>query len=308
MQHHILKDGHKIHENSAFLHELGGIVEKYVGNDNRLDSDIPGVKLHKWDHKTTPASYLMPPSICLIAQGVKRVYLGDESYLYDASNFLLTSVNLPVIAQIEEASKSSPYLGISLELDQNAIRQMMMQDNLPEHTAQRESRGMAVSPVTADLLDAFTRLLRLLDKPQDIPMLAPLIHREIGYRLLTGPQGARIREIISSDSHSHQIAKAIDWLKENFNETVRVETLAQRSGMSPSNFHHHFREVTAMSPIQFQKQLRLNEARRLMLTDQLDASSAAFQVGYESPSQFSREYRRLFGIPPKQDISQLMNA
>jgi AraC-like DNA-binding protein len=245
------------------------------------------------------------PSICVVAQGAKRVLLGDETYVYDAHHFLITSVHLPTVVQIIKASREKPYLGLRLKLDQREISQLMVDSNLPPPRSQQSSRGMATGEVTLSLLTAFQRLVDLLAEPKDIPILAPIIQREIHYRLLVGDQGARLRQIASAGSQSHEIARAIDWLKGNFTRPLHIDDLAEQVNMSTSTFHHHFRTLTAMSPLQFQKLLRLNEARRLMLTEHLDATTAAFQVGYESPSQFSREYSRLFGNSPLRDITNL---
>lgn len=266
---------------------------------------IPELSLYRREAPSEPTSYLHGPSICLIAQGSKRVILGEESYTYDAQNFLLTSVGLPVVAQVIEASTDRPYLGLSLKLDPGKIAQLIMDADLPSPPIRKAGRGMAVSGLTAPLLDAFHRLLDLLDEPEDIPILAPLIRREIYYRLLVGDQGARLRQIVEMGSQSHQIAQAIEWLKDNYSRPLRVDDLAAFAGMSTSSLHHHFRAMTAMSPLQFQKRLRLQEARLLMLTQHLDAAIAALRVGYESPSQFSREYRRLFGAPPLRDLRNL---
>ena len=214
-------------------------------------------------------------------------------------------MDLPIVAQILEASSEKPYLGLMLKLNQREIAQLVVDSNLPLPRKQQASRGMSVSKVSLPLINAFLRLTDLLDEPDDIPILSPLIQREIIYRLLVGEQGVRLRQNAATGSRSHQIGRAIDWLKDNFNRQLRVDDLAAFAGMSTSGFHHHFRSLTAMSPLQFQKRLRLNEARQLMLTNNLDASDAAFQVGYESPSQFSREYSRLFGAPPLRDITNL---
>ncbi len=266
---------------------------------------VPGLSLYKRTEPTEPISGMYEPSICLIAQGAKRVMLGDDSYVYDAHNYLITSVNLPTIVQIIEASPEKPYLGLKLKLDLREISQLMVDSNLPQPHAQKSSRGMATGEVTVPLLAAFQRLIDLLTEQQDIPILAPVIQREIIYRLLVGDQGERLRQIASAGSQSHQIARAIDWLKGNFTQSISIDDLAAQASMSSSTFHHHFRSMTALSPLQFQKQLRLQEARRLMLAERMDAANAAFQVGYESPSQFSREYNRLFGAPPLRDINNL---
>ena len=203
------------------------------------------------------------------------------------------------------ASREKPCLSLLLKLDQREISQLMADSNLPPPRAQQSSRAMAVGEVTLPLLTAFQRLIDLLDESKDIPILAPIIQREIFYRLLVGDQGVRLRQMASSGSQSQQIARAIDWLKGNFTRPLSIDDLATELNMSTSTFHHHFRALTAMSPLQYQKRLRLNEARRLMLTEGLDAASTAFQVGYESPSQFSREYSRLFGNSPLRDITNL---
>ena len=234
--------------------------------------------------------------------------LGDDTYVLDVHHFLITSVDLPTVVQIIKASQEKPYLGLILKLDRREISQLMVDSNLPPPRAQQSSRGMAIGEVTLPLLTAFQRLIDLLAEPKDIPILAPIIQREIVYRLLVGDQGARLRQMASAGSQSQQIARAIDWLKSNFTQSLRIEDLATQVNMSTSTFHHHFRALTAMSPLQYQKWLRLNEARRLMLIERLDAATAAFQVGYESPSQFSREYSRLYGAPPLRNITNLRRS
>lgn len=275
-----------------------------LGGDDP-ETGIPALTLRRFEAPTERASYLHEPSICVIAQGSKRVLLGDEAYEYDSHHFLLTSVDMPVIAQVLTASAEKPYLSLMLKLDQRTITQLMVDSNLPAPRSKEASRGMAIGEVTPLLVNSFIRLIDLLDEPTDIPILAPMVQREIIYRLLVGDQGRRLRQIASAGSHSQQIAKAINWLKVNFTEQLRIEDLAAKTGMSTSTFHQHFRALTALSPLQFQKRLRLTEARRLMLTDHLDATSAAFQVGYESSSQFNREYGRMFGAPPLRDIKSL---
>jgi AraC-like DNA-binding protein len=245
------------------------------------------------------------PSVCVVAQGTKRVLLGDDTYLYDERHFLITSVDLPTVVQVTKASRERPCLSLILKLDQREISQLMVDSALSPPPAKQSNRGMAVSEVTVSLLSAFQRLVDLLDEPNDIPILAPVIQREISYRLLVGDQGVHLRQMASAGSQGHQIARAINWLKDNFTRPLHVEDLATYVHMSTSTFHHHFRAVTAMSPLQYQKWLRLNEARRLMLAERLDVANASFRVGYESPSQFSREYRRVFGDSPLRDISNL---
>ena len=266
---------------------------------------IPGLSLFRRDEPTPLISSMYEPSICLVAQGAKRVLLGDDTYVYDAHHYLITSVHLPTVVQIIEASREQPYLGLRLKLDQQEISQLMVDSNLPLPRTQQSSRGMATGEITLPLLTVFQRLIDLLGEEQDIPILAPIIQREIIYRLLVGDQGVRLRQIASTGSQSNQIARAIDWLKGNYTQPLRIDDLAKQVNMSTSTFHHHFRILTAMSPLQYQKWLRVNEARRLMLVEPLDATTAAFQVGYESASQFSREYSRLFGTSPLRDITNL---
>ena len=290
------------------LEALGKGIARWTDKGEPLTTAIPGLSLYRREAPTQPMSVMSEPSICLLAQGAKRVLLGDETYLYDARHYLITSVHLPTVVQIVKASRDKPYLGLKLKLDRREISQLMVDGNLPSLPAQRSARGMATGEVTLPLLSAFQRLLDLFADPQDIAILLPIIQREIIYRLLVGDQGPRLREIASAGSQSQQIARAIDWLRVNFTRPLRIDDLAAQARMSTSTFHHHFRSMTALSPLQFQKQLRLQEARCLMLTEHLDAATAAFQVGYESPSQFSREYNRLFGAPPLRDIATIRQA
>jgi AraC-like DNA-binding protein len=269
---------------------------------------VPGLSLFRREEPTEPISGMYEPSVCMIAQGAKRVLLGDDTYVYDARNYLITSVNLPTIVQIIEASPDKPYLGLRLKFDLREVSQLMVDSNLPQPRPRQSSRGMATSGVTLQLLNAIIRLIDLLADEKDIPILAPVIQREIIYRLLVGDQGERLRQIATAGSQSQQIARAIGWLQSNYSMPVSIDDLAAQANMSTSTFHHHFRSLTALSPLQYQKQLRLQEARRLMLAERMDAANAAFQVGYESPSQFSREYNRLFGSPPLRDITSLRQA
>lgn len=286
-------------------HALAERIIRWTANNDRLETAIPGLGLRRYEDPTEPANYLHDPSVCLVVQGAKRVLLGNEEFVYDANHFLITSVGLPVVAHVTEASKDAPLLGLIMKLDLRVVSQLLVDGDLPVHRVQQSPRGMAVSEVSPALLNAFIRLIDLLEEPTDIPILAPLLQREIVYRLLVGGQGMHLRQIATTGSHGHLVTKALDWLRENFSKPLRVEELASRAGMSPSTFHHHFRSMTAMSPLQFQKWMRLHEARRLMLSKNQDATTAAFMVGYESPSQFSREYKRQFGAPPLRDIKNL---
>jgi AraC-like DNA-binding protein len=284
---------------------LGKSIARLTEKGELHTTAVPDLSLFRRIEPTEPITGMYEPSICMVAQGAKRVLLGDDTYVYDAHHYLITSVHLPTIVQIIEASPEKPYLGLRLKLDLREISQMMADSNLPQPRAQQSSRGMATGEVTLPLLNAIQRLIDLLAEEKDIPILAPVIQREIIYRLLVGDQGERLRQIASTGSQSHQIARAIGWLKGNYTQPLRIDDLAAQARMSSSTFHHHFRTMTALSPLQYQKQLRLQEARRLMLAERMDAATAAFHVGYESPSQFSREYNRLFGAPPLRDIAKL---
>lgn len=256
----------------------------------------------------------MPPTICLVeacivlvVQGEKQMLAGGEAYPYNINRFLITSLDIPANSQVVTASPDNPCLGLALKLDLRTMAELIAQGglSLPEDRSSDRGAVIGLGTVTPMLLEPFKRMLDLLDEPSAIPILAPLIEREIHYRLLMSDQAARLQQIASVGSQGHRVAKAIDWLKVNYTETLRIDDLASHVKMSPSSLHHHFRQLTAMSPLQYQKWLRLNEARRLMLNKDSDAASAAFEVGYESPSQFSREYTRLFGAPPKRDIEGL---
>jgi len=280
-------------------------IARWTKNSNRVTTAIPNLTFSRYENPTEPTSYFHEPSVCLVAQGAKRVLLGDETYVYDAYHFLITSVDLPVIAQVIDASKEKPYFGLMLKIDPKEIAQLMMESNLPVKIPKNVQRGMAVSQVTLQLLNTFQRLIDLLDEPESVPILGPQTQREILYRILISEQGPRLRQVSTLGSHNQQIVRAIEWMKKHFAKPFRVEEISSYVGLGISTFHHQFRALTAMSPLQFQKWLRLHEARQLMLTARMDAADAAFEVGYESPSQFSREYNRLFGAPPLRDIKKL---
>lgn len=265
----------------------------------------PALGLIRVSSPAGPACGVFEPSVALIVQGAKRVLLGTDSFVYGPDTFLFASLNLPAVAQILQASPERPYLAVVLRLDAGEIARLMMEGHVPPPRPQPAERAMATGRVTAPLLAAFQRLVELLDEPAALPALAPLAQREILYRLLMSEHGERLRQLGAAGSQSHQIGRAIDWLKAHYTEPLRIDGLAERARMSPSTFHHHFRALTAMSPLQYQKWLRLTEARRLMLADALDAAAAAYRVGYESASQFSREYSRQFGAPPMRDIAAL---
>ncbi len=245
------------------------------------------------------------PGVTVIAQGRKRVDLGRSTFFYGDSRYLLTAVDLPIVSQIVEASEAAPCLAMSLKLEMPAIRELLSQEEMQVAETPAHTPAMATGEATVEFLSACCRLIDLLDTPRDIPFLSGLIQRELVYRILRGPEGVRLRAIATLGDQSHRTAKAIAWIKANYAKPLRVEDLAQLAGMGPSTLHHHFRALTSMSPLQYQKQLRLQAARGRMLVDGLDAASAAFEVGYESASQFNREYGRLFGQPPMRDIRTL---
>lgn len=282
---------------------VDSIGRRTVGNTDSPTA-IPNLIFFRREKPMPPCICLVEPSIVLVVQGEKQMLVGGEAYPYDVNRFLVTSLDLPANSQIVTASPAQPCLGLVLKLDLRIMAELIAQGGLPLPAVHSSDRGVGIGlgAVTPVLLEAFKRLLDLLDDPGAIPVLAPLIEREIHYRLLKSDQAARLWQIASVGSQGHRVAKAIDWLKMNYTETLRIDDLAAHVQMSTSSLHQHFRQLTAMSPLQYQKWLRLNEARRLMLNEDQDAASAAFEVGYESPSQFSREYTRLFGAPPRRDI------
>jgi AraC-like DNA-binding protein len=268
---------------------------------------IPGLTLTQRLRPVPPTSYLYDPSLAMIVQGRKNIVLGASAYHYDETQFLLTAVNLPTITEVVEASPGRPYLSILLKIDLAAARDLITAMDLKE-TPILAGSAMAVGPATPQLFDALERLIDLLASPADIPILGEMIQRELLYRVLTSPVGARLRQIVRIGTQSNRVARAAAWLRDNYRQPLKVEALAELSCMGVSTLHHHFRQMTAMSPLQFQKHLRLHEARRLLLNEEMDAGSAALAVGYESATQFSREYRRLFGAPPIKDIKTLRLA
>ena len=283
---------------------LAALLERFANDDGVTSTAIPGLSLFRATAPTEPLHCLYEPALAIVVQGRKQAMLGDAVYLYGQAQYLVVSLDLPVIGQVIEASEAVPYLAMRMDLEPAHISALLLEFDHPAGE-QGCPRGIAVSSLDDSLQDAMVRLLSLLDTPQDIAVLAPLIQREILYRLLMGERGGQLRQIACVGSHSQRIAKAVGWLKNNFDRALSIEALASEVSMSISALHHHFKAATAMSPLQFQKQLRLQEARRLMLAEGFDAATAGSRVGYESPSQFSREYSRLFGSPPKRDLLSL---
>ena len=286
--------------------DLAGKIAFFVGSEERQVTGVPGLTLTRRTGPTTPTSGTYEPSVCVVAQGRKRVTLGQTMFIFDESRFLLASLDLPIIGQVIEASEEKPYLGLLLKLEMPVVRELLSREEIPLMSS--DSPAMATGETTAELLDACCRLVGLLDKPEDIPFLSGLIQREIIYRILQAPAGARLRAIATLGDQSQRTAKAIAWIKANFAKSLRIDELARVAGMGVSTFHNHFRALTAMSPLQYQKQLRLQAARSRMLIDGLDAASTAFEVGYESASQFNREYSRFFGQSPMRDIRGLRST
>ena len=282
--------------------ELARKIAAQVPAAGEQATAVPGLTLYRRTSPTACNAATYEPSLAVFVQGRKRITLGGTTYLCDDSTFLLTSVDVPVVSQIVEASEQAPLLSLRLALEMPVVREIISQEEFPAPAFSSQGRGIAVGKTTVELLSACSRLIDLLDVPDDIPFVSNLIQREIVYRLLQGPQGERLRAIATLGDQSHRTAKAIAWLRTHYTKPLRVEELAEVARMGMSTLHHHFRALTAMSPLQYQKQLRLVAARERMLIEGLDAASAAFEVGYESASQFNREYKRFFGQPPMRDI------
>jgi AraC-like DNA-binding protein len=287
--------------------ELSRKIASLVGKEENRITDIPGVSLHRRTSPTPPCRMTYHPGIIVVAQGSKQVNLGPTSFIYDESHFLVTAVDLPIVSWVAAATDDVPCLVLSLKLDMSMVRELLGREEIHVAEASSDSPAMSIGKTTPEFLNACCRLLDLLDSPKDIPFLSGLIQREIIYRVLRGRVGARLRAVATLGDQSHRTAKVIAWITANYAKPLRVEELAELASMGVSTLHHHFRILTAMSPLQYQKQLRLQSARTLMLNNGLDAASAAFEVGYESATQFSREYSRFFGQPPMRDIRALIS-
>lgn len=289
------------------LEQFREAIVRHAPEDGTFACAIPGIKLIRCSAPTLPMPVIYEPTVCFVAQGRKRATLGASVLHYDPSSYLVASVGLPVMGTVIEASAINPYLSVQLDLDPAQLGELAL--SYPRPAGERVvPAGLTLDSMTPALLDAATRLVTLLDTPRDVEALAPLALREILYRLLTGPNGGVIHAMTRSDSRHGQIARAILWIRAHFKDVCRSEELARIAGMSRSAFHEHFKAITAMSPLEFRTQLRMQEARRLMVSDGLDAANAGYSVGYDSPSQFSRDYVRLFGNPPAKDAHRLRLA
>lgn len=287
--------------------ELTALVERFTIHEGIQATAWAPLSFFRANSTSVPSCALYEPGLGLALQGRKQILVGKESMAHGPASFLLTSVDVPVTAQVLHATPEEPCLCLNFRFDLQRIREMLHEvPPLPASTG--PVRGIALSPLDAGLIDPLLRLVRLLESPEDLPVLGPLIERELFYRLLTGAQGARLAHIATAGSQGSQIARAIQWLRERYDQPLRIEDLAGMVNMSASSLHHHFRAMTAMSPLQYQKHLRLQEARRLLLAERCDVATAAHRVGYESPSQFSREYSRQFGAPPLRDVGRLRVA
>jgi len=289
----------------AQQHELSKIIDRYSVQDGVNSTAIPSLFFIRHSEVTEPLYGVYKPSFCVIVKGVKEVMLAQEQFRYGPGDYLVASVGLPVTGQVISATSDIPYLALKLEFTPSQILDVLRTSKLPVSAKENTKRGMFVSQIETSLLDAVLRLARLLEHSEDIPVLGPLITKEILYRVLQGQHGAALEQIAIEGSSTFRISDVIDHIITYYDHSFRIEELAEIANMSVSSLHRHFKEVTAMSPIQFQKQLRLQEARRLLLSESTDAADVAFRVGYESPSQFSREYSRMFGLPPREDINRL---
>jgi AraC-like DNA-binding protein len=287
--------------------ELASIIDRFTEADGEFPTTIGGVTLYRHSAATPMQHSAYRPTFALIVQGHKTLTVGTDRFHYGAGHYVLTALDLPVSSRVTIADSDAPYLCFTMALNTERFNELMARVSIPR-VADDGLRGLSVSSASPELLDASVRLLRLLDRPAEIAAMAPLIEQEILYRLLSGPDGPRLLQIVMAESQSNKVARAVAWIRMNFAEPLRIEDLAERVGMSVSSLHHHFKAVTAMTPMQYQKQLRLHEARRLMILEQLDVGTAGHRVGYQSPSQFSREYSRLYGQPPLRDVEGIRGA
>ena len=288
----------------ASREELVERIGRFIRQDGNIQP-LPGLHLYRHSVPLQQVYSVVEPSVCVVAQGSKEFLLGGNRYRYDPFHYLLVTVDLPYVGQVLDASPEHPFLGLRLDIAPMLVGEVLVESSHVSPGTPIDVRAIAVSPVDGSLLDAMVRVARLLDEPSEARVLLPLITREIIYRLLKGEQGERLRHLALSAGYTPVIARAVERLRQDFDQPLRVEQLAHELGMSVSGLQHHFKAVTALSPLQFQKRLRLLEARRLMLGEDLDAASAAYRVGYHDASHFNREYKSLFGVPPIRDVRRL---
>ena len=291
----------------AYREELVERIGRAITSDGSVQP-LQGLHLYRHSVPLERVYSMVDPSVCVVAQGSKEFLLGESHYRYDPFHYLLSTVDLPNIGQVLEASEERPFLSLRLSLDPGIVSSVMLEAGYASSRKPAGVRAIDVSLLDTNLLEATVRLTRLLDSPAEAPILLPLIMREMVYRLLMGEQGDRLRHLATLGEGSSPIARAVERLRQDFDRPLRAEQLARELGMSVSGFHQHFKAVTALSPLQFQKRLRLQEARRLMLSEDLDAASAAYRVGYRDSSHFNREYKSLFGVPPMRDVQRLREA
>lgn len=292
----------------AVRRELANTIARQLPHEGDSISEVPGLILYRRHAPVIGACQVYEPALAIVAQGAKTVDIGDQNFAYGEASWFLTPLHIPAVSRITKASRNRPYLACALMLDMRAAREIMAECDATPVPAPSKGHAAATGPMSAELLSALLRLVRLNESPQDIPVMGRLLHHEILYRLLTSDHAGMMRQIVTAGTQSQHIARAVEWLRDNFREPLRVDALAQHAHMGVSTLHHHFREMTGSSPVQYQKQLRLFEARRLMLMDGMDVASAAFASGYGSTTQFNREYRRQFGQPPRRDIVGLQEA
>ncbi len=291
--------------NASYLSELIQIIDRNTSHEGVNETLINSLFFIRESNITDPKYRVYKPSLCIVVSGVKELLLGNERFKYGPGNYLVASVDLPVTGQVIVATPSAPYLALKLEFNPSQILEILTDTEIPTNSKENAKRAIFVSELEGSILDAVIRLARLMDSPEDIPILAPIFTKEILYRVLRGQNGSILQQIAIEGSTTNRISEVIEQIKANFYKSLRIEELAEIANMSVSSLHRHFKDVTAMSPLQFQKHLRLQEARLLLLSESSDAAEVAFRVGYESPSQFSREYSRLFGFPPKEDLKRM---
>jgi AraC-like DNA-binding protein len=288
------------------LAEISALIARHTGRDGQA-MPLPGIRLLSSSIPTEPINGFYEPAFALVAQGAKRTMVGNRVFEYGAGQYLVVSLGLPIAGHVIKASHEEPYLAFRLSLNPAVIAALLLEASAGNHTGS-VAQGLAVSTAPPEIIDPVARLLRLLDRPGDLAVLWPMLEREILWRLLTGEQGSSVRQIGLADSRLSQINRAIRWIRTHYAEIFHIEDLAGIAGMSASSFHRHFRAITAMSPLQYQKQIRLQQARAWLVAESRDVASVGFAVGYDSPSQFSREYRRLFGVPPGKDTTRLRSV